>query len=182
MAWRSTAGGVCCIAAKWQHFALYLAVCLLFLRRHQRLFPQASLCVLGAACNLNTLQKTAGVIFVDRAGAGVLRWMRGAPVFRVSTSAFESLCSPSLQAATSGVAARRTPLAATCEKEEDRLGKLKSRMNSALMFDRLEHDYDVTISRLFWPNEVREWLWIVYGQATCPPCRSAWKKGAASSS
>jgi len=36
---------------------------------------KASLRVLGAACNPNTLRKTAGVMFADRAGAGVLRWM-----------------------------------------------------------------------------------------------------------
>lgn len=35
----------------------------------------ASLRVLGAACNPNTLRKTAGMLFADRAGAGVLRWM-----------------------------------------------------------------------------------------------------------
>jgi hypothetical protein len=36
---------------------------------------QASLYVLGAACNPNALRKTSGVMFADRAGAGVLRWM-----------------------------------------------------------------------------------------------------------
>jgi hypothetical protein len=36
---------------------------------------RASLRVLGAACNPNVLRKTAGVMFADRAGAGVLRWM-----------------------------------------------------------------------------------------------------------
>lgn len=36
---------------------------------------QASLRVLGAACNPTTLKKTAGTIFADMAGAGVLRWM-----------------------------------------------------------------------------------------------------------
>jgi hypothetical protein len=35
----------------------------------------ASLRVLGAACNPNTLRKTAGVMFADRAGAGILHWM-----------------------------------------------------------------------------------------------------------
>jgi hypothetical protein len=36
---------------------------------------RASLRVLDAACNPNTLRKTAGVIFADRAGAGILHWM-----------------------------------------------------------------------------------------------------------
>jgi hypothetical protein len=36
---------------------------------------KTSLRVLGAACNPNTLRKTAGVMFADRAGAGILRWM-----------------------------------------------------------------------------------------------------------
>jgi len=36
---------------------------------------RASVQVLGAACNPNTLRKTAGVMFADRAGAGTLRWM-----------------------------------------------------------------------------------------------------------
>ncbi len=40
-----------------------------------RTVTRASLRVLGAACNPNALRKTAGVIFADRAGAGVLRWM-----------------------------------------------------------------------------------------------------------
>ena len=36
---------------------------------------RASLKVLGAACNPSTLRKTAGVMFADRAGGGILRWM-----------------------------------------------------------------------------------------------------------
>jgi hypothetical protein len=40
-----------------------------------KMVRQASLYVLGAACNPNALRKTAGVMFADRAGAGVLRWM-----------------------------------------------------------------------------------------------------------
>jgi len=36
---------------------------------------RASLRVLGAACNPNTLRKTVGVMFADKAGAGILRWM-----------------------------------------------------------------------------------------------------------
>ncbi len=35
----------------------------------------ASQRVLGVACNPNTLRKTAGVMFADHAGAGILRWM-----------------------------------------------------------------------------------------------------------
>jgi hypothetical protein len=40
-----------------------------------KLVQQASLRVLGAACNPAMLRKTAGVMFADRAGAGILRWM-----------------------------------------------------------------------------------------------------------
>jgi hypothetical protein len=36
---------------------------------------RASVRALGVACNPNTLRKTAGVLFADRAGAGILRWM-----------------------------------------------------------------------------------------------------------
>ena len=36
---------------------------------------RVTLRVLGSACNPNTLRKPAGVMFADRAGAGVLRWM-----------------------------------------------------------------------------------------------------------
>jgi hypothetical protein len=36
---------------------------------------RASLRVLGVACNPKTLRKTVGVMFADRAGAGVLRWL-----------------------------------------------------------------------------------------------------------
>ena len=36
---------------------------------------QASIRVLGAACNPNTLRKTVGVMFADQADGGVLRWM-----------------------------------------------------------------------------------------------------------
>lgn len=35
----------------------------------------ASFRVLGAACNPSTLRKTAGVLFTDHAGPGILRWM-----------------------------------------------------------------------------------------------------------
>ncbi len=40
-----------------------------------KIVRQASLRVLGAACTPTMLRKTAGVMFADRAGAGVLRWM-----------------------------------------------------------------------------------------------------------
>ena len=40
-----------------------------------KMVQQASQRVLGAACNPNALRKTAGVLFADRAGAGVLHWM-----------------------------------------------------------------------------------------------------------
>jgi hypothetical protein len=40
-----------------------------------KVVQQTSLRVLGAACNPNVLRKTAGVMFADRAGAGVLHWM-----------------------------------------------------------------------------------------------------------
>ena len=36
---------------------------------------RASRRVLGGACNPNTLRKSVGIMFADRAGAGVLRWM-----------------------------------------------------------------------------------------------------------
>lgn len=49
-----------------------------------------------------------------------------------------------------------------------RLAKLDSRIDFALVFDRLEPDHDGTISRTYWPNEGREWGWIVYGSATIP--------------
>ncbi|MDP8928915.1 MAG: hypothetical protein M3O70_10160 [Actinomycetota bacterium] len=40
-----------------------------------KLVRRGSLRVLGGACNANTLRKTAGIMFADRAGAGILRWM-----------------------------------------------------------------------------------------------------------
>jgi hypothetical protein len=52
--------------------------------------------------------------------------------------------------------------------EAVRLGKLHSRINFALVFDRIERDYDGTISRLHWPKEERTWQWIVYSSATVP--------------
>jgi hypothetical protein len=52
--------------------------------------------------------------------------------------------------------------------EAARLGKLHSRVDFALVFERLERDYDGTISRLHWPRENRTWPWIVYGSATVP--------------
>jgi hypothetical protein len=40
-----------------------------------RLVRQASQRVLGKTCNANTLRKTVGLMFTDRSGAGVLRFM-----------------------------------------------------------------------------------------------------------
>lgn len=51
------------------------------------------------------------------------------------------------------------------KKEVEQLGKLKSHVNFALVFERLERDYDGTMSRLYWD---REWPWIVYCRATVP--------------
>lgn len=48
------------------------------------------------------------------------------------------------------------------------LGKTKERINFALVFDRIEPDYDGTISRLHWPKENRTWPWIIYCSATIP--------------
>jgi len=41
----------------------------------RKLVQNGSLRAVGAPCNPNILRKTAGVLFADRAGAGVLRWM-----------------------------------------------------------------------------------------------------------
>lgn len=49
-----------------------------------------------------------------------------------------------------------------------RLRKIAHRIEFALVFDRLEPDHDGTISRAYWPNEGREWKWIIYGSATIP--------------
>lgn len=49
-----------------------------------------------------------------------------------------------------------------------RLGKVHRRVNFALVFDRVERDYDGSISRQHWPNEGRTWDWIIYGSATVP--------------
>jgi hypothetical protein len=49
-----------------------------------------------------------------------------------------------------------------------RLGKIHHRINFALIFDRIERDYDGSISRRHWPNEGRTWKWIVYGSSTVP--------------
>lgn len=46
--------------------------------------------------------------------------------------------------------------------------RTEERINFALIFDRLERDWDGSISRLHWPNESRAWDWIVYGLATVP--------------
>ena len=47
-------------------------------------------------------------------------------------------------------------------------GRIEERINFALVFDRLERDWDGSISRHHWPNENRTWDWIVYGLATVP--------------
>lgn len=49
-----------------------------------------------------------------------------------------------------------------------RLRKTRERINFALVFDRVERDYDGSISRRHWPNEGRTWDWIVYGSSTVP--------------
>jgi hypothetical protein len=49
-----------------------------------------------------------------------------------------------------------------------RLGKLHERINFALVFERIERDYDGSLSRKHWPDEGRVWNWIVYGLATIP--------------
>lgn len=46
--------------------------------------------------------------------------------------------------------------------------KLHSRVDFALVFDRIEPDPDGLVSRAHWPNEGRTWKWIVYGQMTVP--------------
>lgn len=52
--------------------------------------------------------------------------------------------------------------------EAKRMGKEHSRIDFALVFDRLVPDYDGTISRQHWPTEGRTWPWIVYASATVP--------------
>ncbi|HET8669078.1 MAG TPA: hypothetical protein VFM05_00180 [Candidatus Saccharimonadales bacterium] len=54
------------------------------------------------------------------------------------------------------------------KREAARLGKLKSRIDFALVFDHLEYDHNGTISRLHWPNADRIWPWIVHCSATIP--------------
>jgi 5-methylcytosine-specific restriction endonuclease McrA len=54
------------------------------------------------------------------------------------------------------------------KNDASHLGKLKERINFALVFDHLERDYDGTISRRHWPTENRVWPWILYGSATVP--------------
>lgn len=46
--------------------------------------------------------------------------------------------------------------------------RIEERINFALIFDRLERDWDGSISHHHWPNENRTWDWIVYGLATVP--------------
>ena len=49
-----------------------------------------------------------------------------------------------------------------------RLESTRRRIRFALVFDRLERDYDGSVSRHYWPTEGRVWPWIVYGSATVP--------------
>lgn len=54
-------------------------------------------------------------------------------------------------------------------KDEARqLGLEHERINFALVFAKLQEDYDGALSRLHWPKENRTWRWIVYGSATVP--------------
>ena len=46
--------------------------------------------------------------------------------------------------------------------------KLRTRIDFALVFDRIEPDIDGSVSRHHWPNEGRSWKWIVYGLMTVP--------------
>ncbi len=46
--------------------------------------------------------------------------------------------------------------------------QIEERINFALVFDRIERDWDGSISRIHWPNANRVWSWIVYGLATVP--------------
>jgi hypothetical protein len=52
--------------------------------------------------------------------------------------------------------------------EARRLDKLRSRIEYALVFDRLVPDPTGAISRRHWPRAGREWPWIVYGSETIP--------------
>ncbi len=54
------------------------------------------------------------------------------------------------------------------KSEAIRLGKVKERINFALVFDHIEADLDGSISRAHWPKENRTWPWIVYCSATIP--------------
>ena len=54
------------------------------------------------------------------------------------------------------------------KQEAIQVEKLRSRVDFALVFDRLEPDVDGSISRVHWPNEGRTWKWIIYGLMTVP--------------
>jgi hypothetical protein len=54
------------------------------------------------------------------------------------------------------------------KQEAVRAEKLHSRIDFALVFERLLPDFDGTISRMHWPYEGRTWKWIVYGHMTVP--------------
>jgi hypothetical protein len=49
-----------------------------------------------------------------------------------------------------------------------RVEKLHSRVDFAIVFDRLEPDVDGSVSRIHWPSEGRTWKWIFYGLMTVP--------------
>ncbi|MFL5758661.1 MAG: HNH endonuclease [Thermomicrobiales bacterium] len=52
--------------------------------------------------------------------------------------------------------------------DADSIGLSHRRINFSLVFQRIERDYDGTISRFHWPNAGKVWPWIVYGSATVP--------------
>ncbi len=46
--------------------------------------------------------------------------------------------------------------------DANKLGKSKTRIEYALVFDHYEYDHDGTISRRFWPNAEKTWTWIIH--------------------
>lgn len=54
------------------------------------------------------------------------------------------------------------------KRDAVRQEKIHSRIEFALVFDRLERDHDGAISRARWPLEGRTWNWILYGLMTVP--------------
>jgi hypothetical protein len=49
-----------------------------------------------------------------------------------------------------------------------KMGKVRERINFALVFDRIEPDLDGQLSRLYWPAEQRVWPWIIHCSMTIP--------------